>query len=125
MSKLFDTSVIPDTPEYWESLARRVSAASRQPRSGLDWVARSRQALIAVASLVAIAAGFVDIILPAARANNETFPRTRDEWAAALGPRDSGLARIETVDTPPSLTDLVLGELNASSSKSTNSERRP
>jgi hypothetical protein len=57
VTNLFDTSSIPETDAYWNSLAARVTLAARAHRSGLGWLGAERSAWLAAACIVAIAVG--------------------------------------------------------------------
>lgn len=55
MTNFFDTSSIPETDAYWNSLAARVARAAQARRSGLGWLGAERSAWLAAACIVAIA----------------------------------------------------------------------
>src|SRR5439155_26514232 len=86
MSKLFDTSRIPDDPAHWDALAERVAAhAAREStrRNGFEWLAQSRVGWIAASLLLAAAPGWMALPVDASDATT-----ARGDWLRALAPSD-------------------------------------
>jgi hypothetical protein len=105
MSELFDTSRIPDDPQYWESLAERTAAhAIRQGReSSLGWFAYSRASR--VAAMLAVAAALVVAVTD--RTGNAHTPAP--DWTAALSPTDELGKALALSLEPPAIDGLLFG----------------
>lgn len=101
-SGMFDCSSIPDTPEYWDALSKRVRDAAATQRTG-SWIARSRMSWISAASL-AIAASSVLLLskqLPPA-------PQLADGVLLVLVPSDRLARSLGAREEPPSLLELLV-----------------
>lgn len=101
-SRLFDTSSIPDTPEYWDALSKRVQNAVAMQRTS-SWIARSGVSWISAASL-AVAASLVLLLskqLPPA-------PQPADGVLLVLVPSDRVARSLGARDEPPSLIELLV-----------------
>jgi hypothetical protein len=122
MPDLFDASQIPDDAEYWNALARRIGAAAREPRSGMEWLARGGASWIAAASMAAVAASLTFLFVLATR-ESEPLPQTPSAWALALGSRDRVATSFRDPAVPPRLTQLVLDAMN--DPRRTDEGRRP
>ena len=103
MSELFDTSKIPDEPEYWDALASSVATtavAQAGRETGLLHFASSSSSWIA-ASTLATAAAIVVFILQAT-SGRETA------WGDALQPSDEIGRSILVSEQPPSVGALLI-----------------
>ena len=99
MPVLFDTSGIPDQPEYWDALSERVSAEVQRPASTFRLIAESRVSWT-VAGLAAAAAIALLLLPPRAGANTE--------MAGLLTPSDRLSKVITSADGPPELGELLM-----------------
>jgi len=105
MNDASDNSKIPDTPEYWDSLAARVAATAigESRRTGLEWLARSRAAWAAASVLIVVALVFIFTPAP------KSTPSDRGAlWSAALTPSDGLAKQMVVPDGPPSIGLLLL-----------------
>ena len=100
MPELFDTSAIPDQPEYWDELSQRVSARALRPASTFRLMAESR--LSWAAAGLAAAAAFALLLLPP-----RTSADTGVKWAELLAPSDQLGKVITATDRPPELGELL------------------
>ncbi|MBA2686305.1 MAG: hypothetical protein H0U66_17610 [Gemmatimonadaceae bacterium] len=101
-SRLFDTSSIPDTPEYWDALTKRVRDTVAMHRTS-SWIARSRVSWISAASL-AVAASFVLLLSK----QLTPAPQPTDGVLPVLVPSDRVARSLGARDEPPSLLELLL-----------------
>ena len=101
-SRLFDTSFIPDTPEYWETLSARVGNTVAMQRTS-SWIARSRVSWISAASL-AFAAALVLTLSERARLAEQSA----DGLRFALAPTDRVGRSLSARDGPPSVAELLV-----------------
>jgi hypothetical protein len=108
MPDFFDTTGIPDDPEHWDAVARRVAATARASRpSSLDWLASSRAAWVA-ASLLLVAAWV--LMTPTERSSEKPLPVS---WTEALTPKDGVGKAIVIRDSPPPIGALLLSATRA------------
>ena len=109
---LFDTSAIPDTPEYWEALSTRISGRATMHRTSI-WIARSRASWISVGSLAFAAAVLLLLSQPPVRA-----PQSVADARLALAPADRVGSSLSARDRPPSMIELlVVAALDTGSAK--------
>jgi anti-sigma-K factor RskA len=101
VTNFFDTSSIPETDAYWNSLAARVTRAAQARRSGLGWLGAERSALLAAACIVAIAAA----IGIASRRELATAPVST--LLVALMPSDAIGRIIVGAQEPPAVAALA------------------
>ena len=101
MSELFDTTNVPDDPQYWDAMTTRVVAAVTSVRSPslLDWLATSRIAWLA-ASIVLAAVAIV-MWVP------ETAVQARREWTPLFAPADAVGRMMTVADRPPDIELLL------------------
>ncbi|HEY7860060.1 MAG TPA: hypothetical protein VIB98_01405 [Gemmatimonadaceae bacterium] len=102
MHEPFDTTSIPETVEYWDALARRVTLAAVAAPAASQWLTRGGARWIAAASLV-FAASLVLALLavrPVATTSNAYF-------AAAILPRDAVGRSFASRDGPPSVIEVL------------------
>jgi hypothetical protein len=104
MTDFLDTSGIPDSEEYWDGLAARVSAAAVQSRteSVLNWLARPSAVAVAVCLVLAAVVG----LLAQSSASRRDAP-ARDDWTRLLAPSDTVGRIIATDDRPPAIDRLI------------------
>ena len=100
MPELFDTSNIPDRPDYWDGLAQRVSTRAMQRRSTFVMIAESR--ISWTAASLAAAAALALLLLPAGSLSTEA-PRLGE----VLAPADQ-LGKVMTGDRPPLIGELLI-----------------
>lgn len=102
MQESFDTSSIPDTLEYWDALARRVTAAAVASPAASQWLTRGSAPWVAAASLVFAASLVLALfaIRPAART-------TSVYSIAAIVPRDAVGRSFASRDAPPSVVEVL------------------
>ena len=120
MPPLFDTTGIPDRPEYWDDLAARVARAATEPPSAIEWIGRPAAATLWAASLVAAAAIALAIALPA----SEKRPAT-DIWRIALAPSDDVGRLMGGSGTPPPLGVMVFAVAPAAIATDNAARRAP
>lgn len=102
MREPFDTSSVPETVEYWDALARRVTAAAVAAPAASRWLTRGSAPWVVAASL-AFAASLV-LALPAMRpAANATSAYS----VVAIAPRDAVGRSFASPDAPPSVVELL------------------
>jgi hypothetical protein len=102
---------VPDSPGYWEALARRIEEAARGRAwvagrvSSADWLAvRSRALVAAAVAVVAVA-----LILSRGVAFDDGRSTASEGWFRALGPDDAvGRALDAATTAPPAIGVLVL-----------------
>ena len=101
----YDTSMIPDDAEYWDTLGKRIAMAALPRRTVVGWLSNSRGAWILAASLACAGA----IGLSVTRRLDER--RVPDALLiAALVPADRlGRALIEP-ESPPMVTTLPVDQ---------------
>ena len=98
---------LPDDPEYWEGLARRIQAAAWAQRASgsartVEWLAMRAPGLISV-SLAAAAA----VVIWVSVASRPVAPAAEpNAWAAVLSPRDT-IGRQVGAPRAPSLGALI------------------
>lgn len=100
--RLFDTSSIPDTPEYWDALTTRVRDTVAMHRTS-SWLARSRVSWIS-AALLAVAASLVLLFSK----QLAPTPQPRDGVLLVLAPSDRVARSLGARDEPPSLIELLV-----------------
>jgi hypothetical protein len=108
MTDLFDTASLPDSPAYWDSLARRITAAATQRQSAISWLAGERAGWLAAA--IACVAAVLLLWLPLKRRGD--LPGSG--WTVALGPRDALGQQLIAPATPPMLTSLQMRDTDSS-----------
>jgi hypothetical protein len=104
MSTLFGTSSVRDDPEHWDAVAERVAGivARRSKRGGVDWLTRSRAALLSACFLLAV------VVLAIFSKPEKIFGAGPDvEWVQAFAPADDIGAMIAWPDRPPALGALL------------------
>jgi hypothetical protein len=99
VTKLFDTSSIPDSDAYWNSLTSRVTQAAQPRRSGLSWIGAERAAWLAAVCIV-VAAMVGVMSMREATTMGDTAPQ------APLTPRDA-IGRIFAGASPPTVAELT------------------
>jgi hypothetical protein len=100
VTKLFDSSSIPDTEAYWDALASRVAHAAHPRRSGLTWLGAERFAWF-VAACITVLAGVGVMLGRGVAISGATPPRV------ALTPRDPIGRIFAGAESPPALTELT------------------
>jgi hypothetical protein len=103
MAEFFDTTQVPDDPQHWDEMARRVDmAASRAERESLlDWLASSRSACLAAPLIVAA------ILLLVVQAPDSSSSKAAEEWLPLVAPSDAAGRAMAVTDGPPDI-DLLL-----------------
>jgi hypothetical protein len=103
MADLFETGDVPDSPEHWDALARRIATqAARQPQpGGITWLAESRAAWLAASVLIAVALGLLWTSSPGSARATEAM------WQRALAPSDDVGRTIASPSQPPAIGSLL------------------
>jgi hypothetical protein len=101
VTKFFDTSSIPETDAYWNSLAARVARAAQARRSGLGWLGAERSAWLAAACIIGIA-GAIGVV-----SRSEAAAVRVPALQAALMPNDAIGRIIVGAQDPPAVAALA------------------
>lgn len=100
--KLSDTSKLADTPEYWATLADRVTAHATHTSTSVEWLARSRAGWIG--ALAVLAASIVILASMSARQKRDSAD---DAWTRALVPETNTARVVLTAEGPPRIESLL------------------
>ena len=100
--RLFDTSAIPDTPEYWEALSNRIRGSATRHRTGI-WIARSRASWLSIGALAVAAT----VVLLLSRQLVQARQSTTTAWLE-LTPADRVGSSLSARDEPPSVVELLV-----------------
>ena len=110
MTEFFDTSQVRDASAHWDALADQIAAHAARHASGnaVEWLARSRVALIAASLFLTV--GLAAIVVPVSASKNAGAIRRTEILVPGLVPTDDVGRAMMLRDRPPTMERLLFGD---------------